>query len=91
MATLNISTNLCSIVVVGEFCGWDVDKAIRCDKKDGCTLIRIENMLEGEYRILSCKSYHGGEVYPTDGRQMSNRYFNGNKNETIYCYFERKN
>lgn len=26
MARLNINTNLRSVVVVGEFCGWDIDK-----------------------------------------------------------------
>lgn len=88
MATLHINTNLHSVVVIGEFCGWDIDKAVRCDLKKNHKLIHYENMQKGEYRILSCKSYQGGEVYPTDGRQMPNRYFNGEKDETIYCYFK---
>ena len=91
MPRLNINTNLHSVVVVGEFCGWDVDKAIRVDLKKGNKLIHLDDMPKGEYTILSCKSYHGGEVYPTDGRRMSNRYFNGKKDETIYCYFEKEN
>lgn len=91
MATLNINTRLHSVVVVGEFCGWDIDKAVRVDLKKGNKLIHFDNMQKGEYRVLSCKSYQGGEIYPTDNRQMPNRYFNGEKNETIYCYFEKEN
>ena len=86
MAKLFIRTKLRSVVVVGEFCGWDVDKAIRADLKPDRKHISVE-LPEGEYRVLSCKSYHGGEIYPTDGRQMPNRYFGGTHNETITCYF----
>ena len=85
MAKLYIRTNLRSVVLVGEFCGWDIDKAIRVDLKPGRKYISVA-LPRGEYRVLSCKSYHGGEVYPTDGRQMPNRYF-GDHNETITCYF----
>ena len=91
MARLNIHTCLHSVVVVGAFCGWDIDKAIRCDLLSNSKLIHFDDMPKGEYRVLSSKSYEGGEVYPTDGRQMANRYFNGDKNETIYCYFEKEN
>ena len=91
MARLNIYTNLRSVVVVGEFCGWDTDKAVRVDLKKDNKLIHFDDMQKGEYRVLSCKSYQGGEVYPTDGRQMPNRYFNGEKDETIFCYFEKEN
>lgn len=87
MAKLFIKTKLHSVVVVGEFCNWDVDKAFRVDKKPRNSLIVVDDMPKGEYRILSCKSYHGGEVYPTDGRQMANRYFSGDQNETIHSYF----
>lgn len=87
MARLYIRTNLQSVVIVGAFCGWDTDKAIRSDLKPGRKFISVD-MPEGEYRVLSCRSYHGGEVYPTDGRQMCNRYFSG-KPETITCYFGR--
>ena len=87
MAKLLIKTELNSVVVVGQFCDWDSDKAIRVDKKPRNSLIVVDDMPEGEYRILSCKSYHGGEVYPTDGRQMANRYFNGAQNEKIFVYF----
>lgn len=90
MASLSINTALHSVVIVGEFCGWDIDKAIRVDKKKRNNLIHINDMPKGEYKILSCKSYEGGEIYPTNGRQMPNRYFNGEKNETIYCYFEKE-
>lgn len=90
MARLNINSRLHSVVVVGEFCGWDMDKAIRVDLKEGDKLLHLDDMQKGEYKILSCKSYSGGEVYPTDGRQMPNRYFNGKINETIYCYFEKE-
>lgn len=87
MARLSISTALRSVVIVGEFCGWDIDKAVRCDLKRGNKLLHFDNMAKGEYRVLSCRSYQCGEIYPTDNRQMPNRYFNGEKNETIYCYF----
>ena len=90
MARLNISTDLRSVVVVGEFCGWDLDKAVRCDLLKNRKHIHFDNMPQGEYKVLSCKSYQGGEVYPTDGREMPNRYFNGEKDETIYCYFKKE-
>lgn len=88
MARLNIRTNLQSVVVVGEFCGWDLDKAVRVELKPGRKFISLE-MPKGEYRVLSCRSYQGGEVYPTDGRQMSNRYF-GTHGEKITCYFAKE-
>lgn len=88
MARLNIRTSLQSVVVVGEFCGWDIDKAMRAELKPGRKFISLE-MPQGEYRVLSCKSYQGGEVYPTDGRQMPNRYF-GTHGETITSYFEKE-
>ena len=85
MAKLYIRTALKSVVIVGAFCGWDIDKAIRVDLKPKRKFISVE-LPKGEYRVLSCRSYQGGEVYPTDGRQMTNRYF-GENNETITCYF----
>ena len=91
MARLSINTHLRSVVIIGEFCGWDIDKAIRSERKKKSKLIHFDDMQRGEFRVLSCKSYQGGEVYPTDGRQMPNRYFNGEKDETIYCYFKGEN
>ena len=87
MARLSIKTNLKSIVVVGAFCDWDLDSALRIDLKHDRKLIHIDNFPEGEYRVLSCRSWQGGEIYPSDGRQMGNRYFNGKEDEKIYCYF----
>lgn len=87
MAKLFIKTKLHSVVIVGEFCNWNVDEAIRVDRKTGDKQICVKDMPKGEYRVLSCKNYSGGEVYPTDGRQFANRYFNGEENETIICYF----
>ena len=87
MAKLLIKTDLHSVVIVGDFCNWDIDKALRVDKKQRNTLLVVDNMPKGEYRVLSCRSYHGGEVYPTDGRQMANRYFNGLQDEKIFVYF----
>lgn len=89
MSRLSIRTSLQSVVIVGEFCGWDVDKAIRAERKGKSKLIHFEDMPQGNYKILSCKSYHGGEVYPTNGKQMPNRYF-GDHNETITCYFRKE-
>lgn len=87
MAKLFIKTKLNSVVIVGDFCEWDAEKGIRVDRKQRNTLLVVDDMPKGEYRVLSCKSYHGGEVYPSDGRQMANRYFGGEQNETIHCYF----
>ena len=87
MAKLYIKTDLKSVVVVGDWCDWDIDKAFRADLKPKNALICVNDMPKGEYRVLSCKSYQGGEIYPTDGRQMANRYFSGNQDEKIYCYF----
>ena len=87
MAKLYIKTTLNSVVVVGEFCEWDLEKALRVDRNPKNKTIVVDNMPKGEYRILSCKNYQCGEIYPTDRRQMQNRYFNGKENEQIHCYF----
>lgn len=84
---LFIKTNLKSVVVVGEFCGWDVDKAIRVDLQHKRKLLCVNDMPKGEYRVLSSRDYLGGEVYPTDGRQMANRFFSGIEDEKIICHF----
>lgn len=44
-------------------------------------------MPTGEYKVLSDKNYSSAEVYPTDGREMPNRYFSGEANEVICVYF----
>ncbi len=89
MAKLFIKTNLMSVVIVGEFCNWDLDKALRVELKPKNKTIVVDNFPKGEYKVLSCKNYAAGsEVFPTDGRaKTENRYFNGTENETIYCYF----
>lgn len=87
MTKLQIQTSLDSVVVCGEFCDWDMDKSIVLDRKKGSKYLTIEEMPKGEYRVFSCKSFLEGEVYPKDGRQMPNRYFSGEVNEVICCYF----
>ena len=87
MAKLLIKSKARAVYVVGEFCNWDCDKAIKAELKPKNKHIVVGDMPSGEYRVLNCKSYHGGEVYPTDGRQMANRYFDGTDTETIHCYF----
>ena len=89
MAKLFIKTELKSVVVVGEFCDWDMDKALRVELKPKSKTLTVENFPEGEYKVLSCKNYqNGGEIFPTDGRpKVENRYFNGKDDEKIYCYF----
>ena len=87
MAKLSIMTSLDSVVICGEFCEWNIDKALRVDRVKGQKYINVNDMPTGEYRVLSCMSFLCGEVYPTDGRQMPNRYFSGEINEVIRCYF----
>lgn len=91
MAKLSINTSLDSVVICGEFCGWNIDKALRVNravKKDKPEKhIIVREMPKGEYRVLSTKSFIGGEIYPTDRRQMPNRYFSGEADEVISCYF----
>lgn len=87
MAKLSIKTKLDSVVLCGEFCHWDINKAIRLDRVKGQKYINMDDMPVGEYRVFAAKSFLAGEVYPTDGRQMANRYFSGEANEIICCYF----
>lgn len=89
MAKLSIKTNIKSVVVVGEFCDWDLDKALRVELKGRSKLLTVEDFPEGEYKVLSCKNYReGSEVFPSDARpKVENRYFNGKDDEKIYCYF----
>lgn len=87
MSKLQIHTTLNSVVLCGEFCDWDINRAIRVDRTKGNKLITVNNMPKGEYRVFSRNDFACGEVYPTDGRQMSNRYFSGEANEVICVYF----
>lgn len=90
MAKLSIRTQtpeVASLVVVGNFCNWDVTRAKTLERKQGAKYITWVGMPKGEYRVLTCKSYIGGEIYPTDGRQMANRYFGGEVDEIISVYF----
>ena len=87
MAKLSIKTELDSVVVCGEFCDWNMDKALRVERAKGGKFINVDNMPIGEYRIFASKSMLSGEIYPTDGRQMHNRYFSGEINEVIRSYF----
>ena len=88
MAKLSIKTELDSVVVCGQFCDWKMDKAVRLYRNKGAKFINMDNMPKGEYRIFASKSMLSGEIYTTDGRQMHNRYFNGEINEVITCYFK---
>lgn len=87
MKKLYIQTAYDSVVVCGQFCEWNIDKAVRIDRKKGNKYISFEDMPVGEYRVFSCKNFQSGEIYPTDGRQMGNRYFSGEADEVICCYF----
>lgn len=84
---LKILSKLDSVVVCGAFCDWDMNKAIRVDRKPKAKSLVVENMPVGEYRVFACKNFMSGEIYPTDGRQMANRYFSGQTDETIVCFF----
>lgn len=84
---LKIFTKNESVVVCGEFCDWDIDRAICVTRKPKAKAIVVEDMPVGEYRVFSCKSFTAGEIYPTDGRQYANRYFSGQTDETIVCFF----
>ena len=88
MSKLTIQTKANSVVIVGEFCNWNLDEAKRYDRKSNYKNIVINNMPKGEYKVLDCKSYFGSEVYPTDNREMPNRYFGGEYDEAIACYFK---
>ena len=95
MAKLHIYTPLDSVVICGEFCEWNLERSLRVyravwEKGRGkkAKFITVNFMPKGEYRILSCKNFACGEVYPTDGRQMPNRYFSGEANEVICVYFK---
>lgn len=87
MSKLSINTPLDSVVVCGSFCDWNIDRAIRADRVKGQKYINVNDMPVGEYRVFSCKNFLAGEVYPTDGRQMPNRYYSGEANEIISSYF----
>lgn len=88
MAKLKINTKqLQSVTVCGEFCKWDIDKAIVVEKNPNAKYIKIDNMPIGEYKVFTCKNFTAAEVYP-DGRTMGNRYFSGEHDDIIDVYFE---
>lgn len=86
---LKINTQYNSVVLCGDFCGWEMDKAMRIDRLDSAKMITVKGMPIGEYRVFACKDYTSGEVYATDGRQMGNRYFSGVRDDIIDVYFEK--
>lgn len=90
MHKLKIATRVDEVVVVGEFCDWNFAGAYRAKRKPGAKYLTIDIMPKGEYRVCSCCNFLGGEVFPTDGRQMNNRYFSGVADEVIYCYFNKE-
>lgn len=88
MANLLIKTHLDNVYVVGDFNDWDIDKAITVTRRPNNKLLRVEDMPQGEYKVLCCRGWNFGEErYPTTNRRMPNRYFNGKEDEKIFCYF----
>ena len=86
MAKLTIYTPLNRVVICGEFCDWDILKAREVAKTGKSKCIVVDDMPKGEYRVFDCKSFLGGEIYPS-GQQMHNRYFDGSVNEVIVSKF----
>lgn len=87
MSKLSIHTAVDIVYLTGEFCNWNPDGAICAKRKKGNKSIVVDDMPQGEYKVLSDKKYAASEVYPTDGREMPNRYFGGEANEAICCFF----
>ena len=87
MSKLSIHTDVDTVYLTGEFCNWNLDNAICVKRKKGNKSIVVDEMHVGEYKVLSDKKYAASEVYPTDGREMPNRYFGGEANEAICCFF----
>lgn len=87
MSKLQIHTTAKQVVIVGQFCDWNVENSILAQRKKGSKSIIVENMPIGEYKVLADKTYKAAEIYPTDTREMPNRYFSGEANEVICVYF----
>ncbi len=87
MSKLQICTSAAQVYITGAFCEWNLDNALCVKKKKGNKYIVVDNMPHGEYKVLADKNYSTAEVYPTDGREMSNRCFSGEANEVICVYF----
>lgn len=88
MSKLQIRTKANSVVIVGDFCKWELATAKQIDRIKGAKFIVCDEISQGEYKVLDCKSYQGNEIYPTNGRFMSNRYFDGTSDETINVFFK---
>lgn len=89
MAKLQIRTSLDSVVVCGEFCGWDMGKAVRAERVSNSKYITVADLPRGEYKVFSCASFMGSEKYPTTGRDVPNRYFDGTADELISVFFNK--
>lgn len=87
MSKLSIHAAVDIVYLTGEFCNWNLDGAICAKRKKGNKSIVVDDMPQGEYKVLSDKKYAASEVYPTDGSEMPNRYFGGEANEVICVYF----
>ena len=87
MSKLQIFTSANKVCLTGEFCDWNLNNALCIKKAKGNKSIIVKDMPQGEYKVLADKNYSSAEVYPTDGREMPNRYFSGEANEVICVYF----
>lgn len=80
--------NLQTAYIIGEFCDWDLDKAMKVTKIKNAKFFTVEDMPVGEYKILTCLSWIGTEICPISKKTIINRYFNGMIDETVFANYK---
>lgn len=90
MAKLSIKTkdSYDSVFIIGDFNDWQLANAKRVDRKKRAKFIVVEDMPVGQYRVYWRPFFNDYEKYPYHHEQeMSPRYFGGEIDEVICCYF----
>lgn len=81
---LTVNTDIDEIVVCGEYCNWNLEKATVIKRKPNYKSIIVSNMPKGEYKLLSGRDWANEEL---DTIGKPNRYFDNSKNESVVAKF----
>lgn len=76
MACLKIQSKLNSIYICGDFCDWNMEKAIKVEKTNKSKDFMVEYMPTGYYKCFDSKTFFGGEVDIYDNN-IKDRHFDG--------------
>lgn len=88
MLRIFTNTAIKTVYICGEFCDWDIDKAIEVNRTDKKDYFYIPKMPIGEYKVFDVKSFLGTEINPVTKQPSYNRFYGGKNDEVITAYFK---